>query len=137
MAFEWEIYPGHTTLQLPDEVPLVMREMKCEPGMFKDRIIFMSMYNDIDWDKKHNETVCVANSHMVSDFAQECPNRYWSFLGPCSEDKWYGTHNYKPDGQRNQTADRMIAFFFNNSGHLVFRASSALNRRTSKSKEEV
>ena len=54
----------------------------------------MSMHNDIDWDKKHNETVCVAHSHMVSDYAEEFPKRYWSFFGPCCEENWYGTHTY-------------------------------------------
>ena len=42
--------------------------------MFEDQIIYKSMYNDIYWDKKHNETVCVANSHMVPDHAEEFQN---------------------------------------------------------------
>ena len=52
---------------------------------------------------------------------------HWSFLGPGEEEKWYGTKNYKPEGQWNSTADVMVANF-EDSGHPVFRASSALDR---------
>ena len=42
------------------------------------------------------------------------------------EEKWYGTQNYKPEGQWNSTADVMVSSF-EDSGHPVFRASSALD----------
>ena len=49
-------------------------------------------------------------------------------LGPGEEkEKWYGTHNYKPEGQWNTTADVMVANF-KDSGHPVFGASSAMER---------
>ena len=51
--------------------------------------------------------------------------RHCSFLGLVEEEKRYGTHNYKPEGQWNSTADVMGAKF-NDSGHPVFPASSAL-----------
>ena len=40
--------------------------------------------------------------------------------------KWYGTQNYKPEGQWNSTADVMVSSF-EDSGHPVFRTSSALD----------
>ena len=48
MAFEWNIFPGFTTLQLFFEVQKFMNEMG-ETEKFQGRIIFMSMYNDIIW----------------------------------------------------------------------------------------
>ena len=48
MEFEWNIFPGFTTLQLVDEVPKFMTKMG-DPSEFKGRIIFMSMFNDISW----------------------------------------------------------------------------------------
>ena len=51
MEFEWNIFPGFTTLQLFFEVQKFMNEMG-EPEKFQGRIIFMSMYNDIIWEKK-------------------------------------------------------------------------------------
>ena len=57
----------------------------------------------------------------------------WSFLGPGEEEKWHGTHYHKPEGQWNTTAGVMVADF-KDSGHPVFRASSALDRRFLKKK---
>ena len=48
MEFEWNIFPGFTTLQLIREVQKFMNKMD-EPEQFQGRIIFMSMFNDIIW----------------------------------------------------------------------------------------
>ena len=48
MEFEWNIFPGFTTLQLVQEVQQFMNKMG-EPEQFQGRIIFMSMFNDIIW----------------------------------------------------------------------------------------
>ena len=67
----------------------------------------------------------------------ECARRFtqghWSFLGPGAEEKWYGTHAHKPDGERDKTAEGTMLDFAE-SGHPVFRASSALERGELKSK---
>ena len=55
------------------------------------------------------------------------------FLGPGSEKKWYGTHTYKPNGKWDRIAEHMM-INFRESGHPVFRGSSALERRDLKSK---
>ena len=49
MEFEWKIFPVFTTLGILEEIEKFMTELQCEPEPFKDRIIFMSMYNDIVW----------------------------------------------------------------------------------------
>ena len=46
MEFEWNIFPGFTTLQLVDEVHEFMNKMG-DPDQVQERIIFMSMFNDI------------------------------------------------------------------------------------------
>ena len=48
MEFEWNIFPGFTTLQFVDEVQKFMSKMG-EPEQFQGRIIFRSMFNDIIW----------------------------------------------------------------------------------------
>ena len=45
--FEWTIFPGIELLDLLVKIQSLMRDLQCEPEHFKDRIIFMSMYNDI------------------------------------------------------------------------------------------
>ena len=52
--FEWNIFPGITTLGLLEKIQSLMRDLQCEPEHFKDRIIFMSMYNDIAWREEGN-----------------------------------------------------------------------------------
>ena len=54
MEFEWNIFPGFTTLQLVDKVQEFMNKMG-DPAQFQRRIIFMSMFNDIIWRIKDNE----------------------------------------------------------------------------------
>ena len=53
MEFEWNIFPGFTTLQLVREVHEFMIKMG-DPSQFKGRIIFMSMFNDIIWRSEDN-----------------------------------------------------------------------------------
>ena len=47
--FEWNTCPGITTLGLLEKIQSLMRDLQCEPENFIDKIIFMSMYNDIAW----------------------------------------------------------------------------------------
>ena len=54
MEFEWDIFPGFTTLQLCTKVQEFMSKMS-DPAQFQGRIIFMSMFNDISWGSKDNK----------------------------------------------------------------------------------
>ena len=74
MEFEWNIFPGFTTLQLVQEVQKLTNKMS-EPEQFQGRIIFMSMYNDIILGIKDNEKECIANSTFVSLFAKKISSR--------------------------------------------------------------
>ena len=44
-----ENIPGFTTWDILEEIQYFVKEQQCEPEHFKDRIIFMSMFNDIIW----------------------------------------------------------------------------------------
>ena len=46
---EWKIFPGITALGLLEKTLKLLADLQCEPEDFTDRIIFMSMYNDIEW----------------------------------------------------------------------------------------
>ena len=59
------------------------------------------------------------NSFDVADYARKFAQGHWSFLGPGSEKKWYGTHVYKPNGELDEVADIMIVNF-SEGGHPVF-----------------
>ena len=52
MEFEWNIFPGFTTLQLCHKVQELQLRLSVTLEKFTGRIIFMSMFNDISWDLK-------------------------------------------------------------------------------------
>ena len=127
MEFEWKIFPGFTTLGILEDIQKFMKDLQCEPEQFNDRIIFMSMYNDIVWGEKGNTEKCECNSLTVAKYARRVPRGRRSSLGPGSETKWYGTYSDKLDGAWDKTAHQMMMNFAANS-HPIFRASSALER---------
>ena len=97
----------------------MMNERQCEPEQFTGRIIFMSMYNEIVWEEKENKELCIANSITVAVYANSFAHGHWSFLGPGSEKKWYGTHTHKPNGEWDGVAEHLL-IYFSESGHSIF-----------------
>ena len=54
----------------------------------------MSMFNDIVW--KRNDDKCISNEEEVKNYAMKFLPGHWTFLGPSSEEKWYGdSHDQK------------------------------------------
>ena len=78
------------------------REIKAE--QLEGRILFMSMFNDIDGTRKGNSSDCVSISEKVRDYAKRFPRGHWSFRGLEEKNKWNGTHTYKPEGKWNEVA---------------------------------
>ena len=56
-----------------------------KPDNFGDRVIFMSMFNDIHWNKKNNEGACISNSEEIRDFAKRFSQGHWTVL---DQDMW-------------------------------------------------
>ena len=96
MEFEWNIFPGFTTLQFCYKVQEFLSILSVEPEDFKGRIIFVSMFNDISWGSKDNEHECELSANLVSIYEERFSPGRWSFFGPGSEKKWYSTHDSKP-----------------------------------------
>ena len=68
IAFEWKIFPGTTASELLRKIQKDLEGQRIRSESFSDRVIFMSMFNDIDLDKKgrllhyqfeKNQNVCV------------------------------------------------------------------------------
>ena len=55
------------------------------------------------------------------------PQGHWSFPRRGTEEKWYGTHTYKPASLWNRSAV-MIMFHLRESGDPIFQATSASDR---------
>ena len=88
MEFEWNIFPGFTTLQLCSGVQEFLSKMSVEPEEFARRITVMSMFNDISWRSQENEQECELSDKLVSIYAKRFSPGRWSFLGAGSENKW-------------------------------------------------
>ena len=133
MDFEWNILPGFNTLQLNDEVKLLLLRLGETPENFTGRIIFMSMFDDISCGSRDNEKECESNAQLLSSYAKRFGIGQWSFLGPGSEKKWYSTYIDRPRGEWDRVAEKMI-LEFGESKHPLFRATSPLSRGQLRSK---
>ena len=118
IEFEWKIRPGFTTLTVLKEIQMDLERKNIEPENLEDRIIFMSMFNDIEWEK--NDVNCISNAEKVKNYTKRFLPGHWTFLGPGSEKRWYGDSH---DGQQDRTANKMVQ-----QGHPIFPATSALSR---------
>ena len=131
--FEWNIFPGFTTLQLCGKVTDLLSNLGETPETFTGRILIMSMFNDISCDKKGNEEECVANARVVKVLAKKFGIGQWSFVGPGSEKKCNSAEENSPQGAWDHIADEMLLEFAE-SGHPIFRATTPLSRCKLKSK---
>ena len=125
--FEWNIFPGFTTLQLCGKVTNLLSRLGETPETSTGRILLMSMFNDISCDKKDNEEECLANARVVSILAKRFGIGQWSFIGPFSEKKWSSMEENSPQGIWDHIADEMLLEFVE-SGHPIFRATTPLSR---------
>ena len=124
--FEWNIFPGFTTLQLCGKINDLLSDLGQTPETFTGRILFMSMFNDISCDRKGNKDECLANAGVVKVLASKFGVGQWSFIGPGSEKKWYSAEN-GPQGAWDNIAEEMLLEFAE-SGHPTFRATTPLPR---------
>ena len=124
--FEWNIFPGFTTLQLHGKVTDLLSRIGETPETFTGRILFMSMFNDISCDKKDKEE-CLANAKVVSIFAKMFDIGQWSFIGSGSEKKWYSMEESSPQGMWDHIAEKMLVEFAE-SGCPIFRATTPFCR---------
>ena len=130
--FEWNIFPGFTTLQLCGTVNDLLSDLGQAPETLTGRILFMSMFTDISCDRKGNKDECLANAGVVKVLARKFGVGQWSFIGPGSEKKWYYAEN-SPQGAWDNIAEEMLLEFAE-SGHPTFRATTPLSRGILKSK---
>ena len=130
--FEWNIFPGFTSLQLCSKINDPLSDLGQTPETFTGRVLFMSMFNDISCEKKGNEEKYLANARVVKVLARRFGVGQWSFIGPGSEKKWYSAEN-SPPGAWDHIADEVLLEFAE-SGHPIFRATTPLSKCKLKSK---
>ena len=133
IEFEWTNFAGFSSLSIFKEIQQDLERRTFQPEEFKDRIIFMSMFNDIEW--KTIAENCMSNADKVKNYAMRFSQWHWTLLGPGSEEKWYGSSSYAQTGEWNSTANKMVQRF-KETGHLVFKSINALSRGILKQKKD-
>ena len=123
--FEWNIFPGFTTLHLCGKIIDLQSDLGQTPKTFTGRILFMSMFNDISCDRKGNKDECLANAGVVKVLAKKFGIGKWSFLGPGSEKKWYSMEENSPQGIWDHIAEKMLVEFAE-SGHPIFPCNNSI-----------
>ena len=83
--------------------------------------------------KKKTEKLVLRILLCLQKLLEKFAQGHWSFLVPRSGKKRYGTHVCKPNGEWDDVPDIMM-INFSESGHPVFRGSSAFERGDLKSK---
>ena len=131
--FEWNIFPGFTTLQLYGKVKDLLSRLGEAPEIFTGRILVMSMFNDTSCGTNDNERECLANARVVTILAKKFGIGEWSFIGPGSEKKWYSMEENSPQAIWDHIAEKMLVEFAE-SGCPIFGATTPLPRCKLKSK---
>ena len=129
--FEWNIFPGFTTLQLCGRINDLLSDLGQTPETFTGRIL--SMFNDIFCDRKGSKEECLANARVAEVLAKKFGVGQWSFIGPGSEKKWYCISEDCRQGVWDNAAEKMFLEIAE-SGHPIFRATTPLSRCKLKSK---
>ena len=125
--FEWKNFPGAAALDLLLNIQKDLEGKRITPENFTDRIIFMSMFNDIYLDKKGYEDTCNTTSRKIKEYASRFNDGHWAFLGHGEESKWYQGCAINCGGKLDLRASQMVEDF-ENSRHPVFQGISPLGR---------
>ena len=76
--FEWNIFPGFTTLQLCDKISDLLSYLGQTPESFTGRNLFMSMFTDIFCDRYDNKVECLKNAELCEDICGKI--WYWAMV---------------------------------------------------------
>ena len=83
VQFIWHVLPGASAFEIIQHIQKYLN--KQNPESFDERIIFMSMFNDIEWTKQGITAICLHNAKQVAAFATQFKPGHWCFLGSPSE----------------------------------------------------
>ena len=66
IEFECHIFPGFTTMQILQQIENDLQCQSVESEQLPDRTKFMSMFNDIEWEKRNIGETCISNAGALS-----------------------------------------------------------------------
>ena len=74
-------FPGFTSIDILIQIQKDLNARQMNPEQVEGRVIYMSMFNGIDWTNNGNSDVCIWNSEQVSDYSKKFQRGHWSFFG--------------------------------------------------------
>ena len=83
VRFIWHLLTVASTIQIKKHSQENLNVQT--PESFDERIIFTSLFNDIEWTMKGNTETCLPNSKQVAALATQFKPGHWCFLWPASE----------------------------------------------------
>ena len=80
--FEWKIFRGAKASDILHKIQADLQGKNISPEKFNDQMIFMSMLNDINSERKDNEDSCALTSRKIKEYASKFNDSHWALLGP-------------------------------------------------------
>ena len=90
--FKWKNFPGAKALDILHKNQADLQRKNITPEKFSDRKIFMSMFHDIELEKKDFEDSCALTSRKIKDFGTRrrkqvvpsiCSQIWWEVGSSC------------------------------------------------------
>ena len=119
MEFEWNIFPGFTTLHLSHKVQELLLRLSVTPEKFAGRLIFMSIQRHLMGIYKQQERM----RQILNSFLSMVVPRTWIRET---------VYSISEDSTQGETDQMMLTFV--ESGHPVIRVTSPMSRGVLKSK---
>ena len=101
-------------------------EWKMKHEEFTDWIIFMSMFNDINWTRIGNDGICFSNPESQG-ICEKILARTLDVPRSCRGEEVAWNSSYTPEGKWDSTATQMEERF-KDTGHPVLKSISASSR---------
>ena len=113
-------------MQILQNIQEDLQRSKIEPEEFGDRIIFISMFNDIDWTVKETKGIVFQIHTRSRRMHKDSRKDVGRSLALESESKRYENRNNKRDGKCDSIAAQMVQRF-RETGHPVLTGARALS----------
>ena len=72
-------FPGAKALDILHKNQADLQRKNITFEKFSDRKLFMSMFNDIELERKDNEDSCALTSRKIQEYASKFNDGYWAF----------------------------------------------------------
>ena len=126
--FEWKICPAITTLGLLEKIQSLMRDLQCEPEHSKRQDhLHVNVHRHCMGRKKEIQKYVNATHRQLRNMLVNSRAVIGLSWGLDQERNGAEAYTDKPDGSWDRMAEDMM-MNFTDSGHPIFRASSAFER---------